>query len=386
MNIRKRSLQLAPLALASLVLLTGCDGNVSTVKDQIYPEIDSSMRLGKALETRTDCEHGKWDSYSDERGRDVVSYTCTLPQLYLDTFKNNELAKHDAPQKSDLDKRISTLINRKNDTPRVRDYLLAHYDALVTLNATNKGALQEALYTLFFNKLAPETELSADGTLPLPSRETTDQRCQQLQFPSCEEYYNTIVTMDKLFNGLMQVLDYKTSYSYLLLPYPGVDRNEAGISPESESANDDLLGHFYDLMDRLLNSHTAFPSSDEIAQRYTALIPQFNAEIDKEIAEETTKFNQRLQGYNLVVSNATFTSVQETFYWYINDNGDPVDSGGTLMFTRNGKSETVRMKDRDDYLAVAYQSFPSDRIPNIYLNAMGAWYYNAWLINSQGGI
>jgi hypothetical protein len=384
MKQTKRRLIAAPLALSCLALLAGCDGDISTVKDQIYPGIDSSMRLGKALKTRTDCENGKWDSYSDKRGRDVVRYTCTLPQLYLDTFKGRALAQYHEPEKGNLDKRISELANRKNDTQQLRDYLLANYNTLVSLNAIDKTILQRASDFLFFDKGNPKDTLNADGLYPVPSRASTDRECQYANLSSCDVFYNTVTTLTGLFNGLMKALNYKASYSYFILPHPTSDISD--IHPGSYAENSDLLGKFNSLINGLLDAYHPFLSSNEIGQDYSALIPRINTEINKEITDETNNYNKQLQSYNSMVSNATFSTIQEDFYWYIDDTGNPVDNGGTLTFTRNGKSTTVQMKDSDDYLAVAYQSFAPDRIPNIYLNAIGLFYYNSWLINSRGGI
>lgn len=384
MKQTKRRLIAAPLALSCIALLAGCDGDVSAVKDQVYPGIDSSMRLGKALETRTDCENGKWDTYSDDRGRDVVRYTCTLPQLYLDTFKNKALAQYSTPEKekANSDALIVNIENRRNDVPRLKDYLLANYATLVTLNAADKDILEKASDSLFF--INQGDKLNSDGVYPAPDRESADAECQREQASSCDEFYSTQISLVNLFNGLIKSLGYNKDHTSFLIPTPDEDVAESDISSDYDNKN--LTGHFRQLIASLISVQRPFLSSDSLNQSYSALITRINAETDKHITAQQKRYAQWLQNYNAIVNNATFTAVQEDFYWYINDNGDPVDNGGTLTFTRNGKSTTVQMKDSDDYLAVAYQSFAPDSIPNIYLNAIGLFYYNGWLINSRGGI
>lgn len=381
-NVIKKTVQTAPLLLSCLGLLAGCDGNTNTVKDQVYPEIDSSMPLGKALKTRTDCEAGEWDSYSDDRGRDVVSYTCTLPQLYLDTFKNKALAQSSTPEneKNKLDQKIAEFENKKNDVPHLKDYLLANYVKLITLNAVDKDTLKQAADDLF----SSSATINASGVLTPPSRETADTECQSARLPSCDEYYTTQLTLTGLFNGLTKALGYSGTHTTFILPAPDAEISDVSIF--SSDRSNEVLSDFYQLLRSLIDIQRPFLSADTIARDYTALIPKIDAKIDTYIATQNEHYSKWLSGYNVTVGNATFTSVKESFYWYIDDNSNPVDSGGTLTFSRNGKSETVRMRDRDSYLAVAYQSFPSDRIPTIYLDAMGFYYYNAWMINSRGGI
>ncbi len=390
MNFRKRSLQVAPLALASLVLLTGCDGKVSAVKKQIYPDIDSSMRLGKALETRTDCENGKWDSYSDKRGRDVVRYTCTLPQLYLDTFKSQALAlaqfKSPEEEKNTSSQIITELENKKNDVPRLRNYLQTNYSTLVALNTIDRGALQAASESLFsyFWDPKPTQRLNSNGALPLPTRASSDAECQKRQVSSCDAFYNAETKLTELFNGLTKSLGYNKTHIWFLMPDPEKNISDINVAI-NHSSDKGIISSFKELVTTLLIKDQPLLSSDAISQGYSALIPEINEQIDHNIASQKENYHKWQQNYNQTAANATFSAVQEDFYWYIDDNGDPVDNGGTLTFTRNGKSTTVQMKDSDDYLAVAYQSIPSDRIPNIYLNAMRI-YNNIWAINSRGGI
>lgn len=392
MNITKRSLQFAPLALASLVLLTGCDGNVGTVKDQIYPEIDSSMRLGKALETRTDCENGKWDSYSDERGRDVVHYTCNLPQLYLETYKNQAMAQSRYPSpeaaKEATDKLVAKLEERKNDVPHLSNYIQANYATLEALRAVDYTTFSKAIDFLFYEQQSGLSSLfSATGSLPLPSSATSEAECKKRGVSSCDEFYSTVKMLDALFNGLTKALGYSSTHTCFYLPEPNQKPIKENMlcgpySRDTESDKRSITFQFTNIIEILINPEYPLLSADDIAHNYSTKTLNITEFTDKEITDKQADYSRWLQFY----SDITFASVEENFYWYIDDEGNPVSNGGTFTFTRSGKSDTVQMKDSDNYLAVAYQSFPSDRIPNIYLNAMSTYSYIARSGNMSNGL
>lgn len=78
----------------SSLLLSACDSdNIKEVKSVVNYNIDSSLTLGKAFETRSDCHDGVWSEEKDERGRAIVSYSCILPERGL-LYINNQLMKN----------------------------------------------------------------------------------------------------------------------------------------------------------------------------------------------------------------------------------------------------------------------------------------------------
>ncbi|PHI30967.1 hypothetical protein [Budvicia aquatica] len=84
MNIIDRFFRIV-LTIILTITLASCDsGNINKVKDSVFYDIDTSMTIGKAFSTRTDCERGKWSEEKDARGRSIVTYTCSLPERYLE--------------------------------------------------------------------------------------------------------------------------------------------------------------------------------------------------------------------------------------------------------------------------------------------------------------
>lgn len=67
------------IALATVFGLVGCGDNedIKSIKASVN-QADSSLTLGKAYETRTDCVGGKWSAEKDDRGRRFVTFKCDL--------------------------------------------------------------------------------------------------------------------------------------------------------------------------------------------------------------------------------------------------------------------------------------------------------------------
>ncbi|MDD0424765.1 hypothetical protein PS059_21070, partial [Shigella sonnei] len=72
------------LPLLSSFFISGCDSDgISKVKSFVYYDIDDSMTVGKAFDTRSDCINGTWSEKEDDRGRTIVTYTCDISESGL---------------------------------------------------------------------------------------------------------------------------------------------------------------------------------------------------------------------------------------------------------------------------------------------------------------
>ncbi|OCG44399.1 hypothetical protein A9G28_00160 [Gilliamella sp. Fer1-1] len=72
----------------SVLILTACgdSSQVKQVKDYVYDNIDSTLTVGNALDNRNICNKTKWDSYKDERDRNIVEYTCEFKKDHPNQF------------------------------------------------------------------------------------------------------------------------------------------------------------------------------------------------------------------------------------------------------------------------------------------------------------
>ncbi|MFQ0994288.1 hypothetical protein ACGH6Q_04550 [Gilliamella sp. BG2] len=74
----------------SVLILTACgdSSQVKQVKDYVYDNVDSTLTVGNALDNRNICNKTKWDSYKDERDRNIVEYTCEFKKDRPNQFLN----------------------------------------------------------------------------------------------------------------------------------------------------------------------------------------------------------------------------------------------------------------------------------------------------------
>ncbi|HDV2713967.1 TPA: hypothetical protein RHZ34_004020, partial [Escherichia coli] len=65
------------------LIITGCDDNINSVKSTVYSSLNSTLNIGDAFKSRSDCIDGKWEEKKDNRERIIVSYECSLPEKYI---------------------------------------------------------------------------------------------------------------------------------------------------------------------------------------------------------------------------------------------------------------------------------------------------------------
>ncbi|EKK7714089.1 hypothetical protein SNN58_000643 [Cronobacter dublinensis] len=66
--------------VGAMFLLQGCDDDSI---GQVKAISAGESTLGQAFEARTDCVNGEWRTFEDAGGRDVVLYSCKLPEPEL---------------------------------------------------------------------------------------------------------------------------------------------------------------------------------------------------------------------------------------------------------------------------------------------------------------
>ena len=100
----------AALAGISLAALTGCSSEIDVIREgrlELLPE----YTVGQALESRKLCDSTDWTIIEDERGRDIVRYTCE----FKDIEKNYRDTANEMIDAAKNDSRPVTLQERLND-------------------------------------------------------------------------------------------------------------------------------------------------------------------------------------------------------------------------------------------------------------------------------
>ncbi len=100
----------AALASISLAALSGCSSEIDVIREgrlELLPE----YTVGQALDNRKLCESTDWSVIEDERGRDVVRYTCD----FKDIEKNYRDTANEMIDAAKNDSRRITLHDRVNE-------------------------------------------------------------------------------------------------------------------------------------------------------------------------------------------------------------------------------------------------------------------------------
>lgn len=107
--------------LLSALLLTACDGSdskpapdprqqqdIQSVKQLIYP-YDPTVTLGGILDNRPDCTDPEWDTLTDDKGRQLVRYSCHYNTSAIRNHINTRLENHYNMRINQYTQRINTL-------------------------------------------------------------------------------------------------------------------------------------------------------------------------------------------------------------------------------------------------------------------------------------
>lgn len=88
--MKKSTLNFAKiLILSPLIIISGCGDNekIGNLKKHVFNYVDDTISLGNALDSKEICKSTRWNEYTDDRNRNVISYTCDL-QNFSNIFEN----------------------------------------------------------------------------------------------------------------------------------------------------------------------------------------------------------------------------------------------------------------------------------------------------------
>jgi len=132
------------IIISSVLLLSSCDGgsdNIKKVKD-ISTNYDSTITIGNAFEHRDICSSVKWSSDNDDRGRDIVSYTCDLDSKYINDYFNNRFSDVEDAINKKIDKDVSSNIGQVM-------YSRSNVDELSKIKSAIESFNADGLYTAY---------------------------------------------------------------------------------------------------------------------------------------------------------------------------------------------------------------------------------------------
>ncbi|MDK9585733.1 hypothetical protein [Lelliottia wanjuensis] len=341
------------MSIFSILFISGCnDNSVSTVKESINYSINDTLTIGKALESRTDCINGKWNSSKDNRDRIIVTYECELPQHYLDVYMSIR-------EQNDL-KSLNANILVNNNEIKEAHKMLSQWEQ-------EKRILDE-LFKPFLNNHSGELEqlskfstLQHLGNLYLTFESGWSER-KLSQDDFCSDYKNSLPDVKEQCTEWYSVYDIKYSLlsSFIELSNSSSIDKKASSFAETDLSNilNNTRSHGNGLLD--INNYIQNKSND-ITKNINDVTNYINGK-DKNIDRDKDALTK-------VKDNAQIDKVSENFSWYVLDNGSIQELDGGFMVTHNGEDIQVPMNELfDRFLSFAYHDFSDNGIPNAYVD------------------
>ncbi|OCG46496.1 hypothetical protein A9G35_05110 [Gilliamella sp. Choc5-1] len=145
----------------SVLILTACgdSSQVKQVKDYVYDNIDSTLTVGNALDNRNICNKTKWDSYKDERDRNIVEYTCEFKKDHPNQFLKLTFSGMAGNLKTMLvDKNINITLDGyekfKEEEKRYKNVKYPHYTVYKNyIDAKAKSYIKAKAKLVIYDKL-----------------------------------------------------------------------------------------------------------------------------------------------------------------------------------------------------------------------------------------
>lgn len=381
MNIINRIFRIV-LTIILTITLASCDsGNINKVKDSVFYDIDTSMTIGKAFGTRTDCEKGKWSEEKDTRGRSIVTYTCSLPERYLEhandiTFSSldKKITSHNQliekrikdykKWKEEKNGRLELLINSKDKLESV----INNYVSIINeVEGSDLKELQRGTNGLVSGALYLSSDEQAGGNIT-----SLDSFCKYDIRNLVPSIYTIIEpTEEEKFRDICQKA-YQLHAEYLELykaAYLRTTDKDGVFKPlfigsGEESINNQINKHLMPLnSNKSINYDNIF--SNRI-KNYNENIELLSQDIDKSINSLIDKEQVNKDKENVL----KLENVKAYTKWMVTDSGGVELVSSEIASHYGNKTVTMTFNKPKEAVALAYADFREDRIPTMYINAM----------------
>ncbi|PHI31264.1 hypothetical protein [Budvicia aquatica] len=371
------------LTIILTITLASCDsGNINKVKDSVFYEIDTSMTIGKAFSTRTDCGNGKWSEEKDARGRSIVIYACSLPERYLEHVNdlmskslNGEIIVHNnmnerklkinKEKKESFIAKLEMLTSIKDEMEVIINQLVSLMNEIEKINLKNimHGVEKTAAYHLSRNEIE-------EGKIT-----SLDEFCKYdigKSFTTSSSIYEDVEYIEegefkKICNKVYQLHE-KYFEIYKSYELKSVDK-EIAFKPLFISSGDDNI-------------------SSQISRYLILFNSSKPVNYDLIFGEKIKKYNDRIASLSLGIDayRNALIDVEQTNIdkdkllklekvdaytkWMVTDSGGVEIISSGLESHYGDKINSITFNKPKEAVALAYADFREDRIPTMYINAM----------------
>lgn len=361
------------------VMLTGCDDNINSVKSTVYGSFNTTLTVGDAFKTRTDCIDGKWGEDKDNRDRIIVSYRCDLPEKYLDFYNKKQIEEVSAfylSSENTINNRLKAAKNNLTNYKTMESFLEEKNDDMIEL--ISKITKYQDTYGKY----------SADGLFHEPSE------LSEVTSISDKKENNRNLNKNN-FCGVIFIEDehndknINTERCDLLFD---IHNKYISITNKSNLSNDDIFKNIDFVIMKSIPS-TSFGNSDYGPETSTEVrikksIKEYNSYHDESLkrfrgAIATTEKN--IVVYNKILENIkdyrkklerniSLKEAMSTTRWFVTKSGGVELIDSYLTFNVDGNDYKYLFQNPMTAIEIAYHDFNNDQIPSLYINSMEKYF------------
>lgn len=354
MNNALYRLAVLPVAL----FLYGCDsGGINDVKSSVNYRVDSTMTIGTAFDTRTDCINGFWSEEKDNKKRTLVSYECTVSDAGVSVINDFLLRYPSGWLKASISHHRLTIDSSKEDEK--------NFDLII------KSLTQQApLIQKYMNELRTAFEQDSLISSKLNFNQylnrmisLTNSRDSGAVASACDSYG----LVDR-WSGVSKEYARESCLKHI---YPVFEKYEKNVRRLSVPALYDYYQHLTSLTGEYDNEDTTTRVSEymkETMDDYRAR----KADIPLTIRKNHEAIDRLNNAYKSTKERLNVSDVRLHYYWIVSEVDGVSQVGGDISFYKNNKSYRINISESgfDNFIRYAYQTYSSNEIPGYYPRAI----------------
>lgn len=364
------------LIMLGSLLLTACGSDaIEEVKSVVNYQIDKSLTLGKAFETRSDCQDGVWAENQGKRDRTIITYTCMLPEQGL-KFINAKLlerlkSKVDTENK-EIERQIAERLSHLKSlnlelqsTEKVNSYIneVANDLRQVFLKQDlGSHGLNEKEFLLYAFHLVHESKNVRYSNVESHCNYVDSYYLHYVPSSDFERDYGDVIGLcKKHVLPIILAFDEKQLKEQRVLDYDlTASMQDLSRYDESES-NEEILGEV----------NKKFKKHIDGLKKALSSIPPDQSRYDNALAEVQKVYEE-------AISKVNIGSMQIQQGWIVSETGGVENLNGELTVNSASGTTATRTISGEALMNLAYYDFTSESVSKLYAEAgVGMMYETA---------
>lgn len=344
-------------------IITGCDDNIKSVKSTVYSSLNSTLNIGDAFKSRSDCIDGKWEEKKDNRERIIVSYECSLPEKYIDFYNKKQIKEISYSYMAD--EQIA-----KSQIESIQNQLANYQNIKKSLNSNKKDIAEVIEKSVRYKNTYSNQSGGEPGELIEAMQYGKERDIKKAEF--CEFISEKYFKDTEELNSERCNLLFNIHSSYVRVV-------------EKSNMNDENRYKYidYPIMKSLPTWADNDVSSKASVEKYYKQNEKILDDMERGILNATKKIKiyndikENIKSYRKKLEdNISLTKTISTTQWYVTKTGgvELIDSYLTFYLADNEYKYTFQ--NPLIAIEVALHDFSDDQIPSVYISSMESYFNN----------